>query len=120
MKQNIDDAFIRRLRFIVQFPFPDDHYRELIWQRVFPREAPLDTRVNFRWLAKQLKVSGGHIKNISLRAAFLAIERDGSIDMDCLITAARREAEKTGKIATLPDFRIPGERAVRLETAEVL
>jgi hypothetical protein len=40
--------------------------------------------------------------------------------MDCLITAARREAEKTGKIAALPDFRIPGERAERLETAEVL
>lgn len=105
MKQNLDEAFVRRMRFIIHFPFPNDDDRERIWHGVFPVDAPLADDVNFRWLARKLKITGGNIKNISLRAAFLALERNSAIGMDCLIEAARRENEKIGKVDGLGDFR---------------
>ncbi|HET9532395.1 MAG TPA: ATP-binding protein [Blastocatellia bacterium] len=119
MKHNLDEAFVRRMRFIIHFPFPSDADRELIWERSFPKDAPLGRDIDFRWLARKLKITGGHIKNISLRAAFLAIERQGLIDMDCLVEAARREIEKTGKISSLTDFRPRENPKESFETAEV-
>lgn len=107
MKQNMDDAFVRRLRFIVPFPFPTEDDRELIWQKCFPPDAPLHDDVDFRWLARKVNVAGGNIKNISLRAAFLAVDRDGVIDMDCLIDATKREIEKIGKVFAMAEFRPP-------------
>jgi SpoVK/Ycf46/Vps4 family AAA+-type ATPase len=104
-KQNLDEAFIRRLRFIIHFPFPDDQHRLKIWTQVFPREAPLGSDVDFRWLARKLKIAGGHIRSISVRAAYLAAARQTSIDMACIREAARRELEKFGKTWT------PGESA---------
>lgn len=112
MKQNMDEAFVRRMRFIIHFPFPSDIERQLIWEKSFPREAPLGKDVDFRWLARKLKITGGHIKNISLRAAFLAVERNGVIDMDCLKEAATRETGKMGKIISLGNSEMrpdPGE-----------
>ena len=105
MKQNLDEAFVRRMRFIINFPFPNDDDRERIWHKAFPCDAPLAEDVDFRWLSRKLKITGGNIKNISLRAAFLAIERTGVIGMDCLIDAAKRENEKIGKIDLLADYR---------------
>ncbi|HYV10273.1 MAG TPA: ATP-binding protein [Pyrinomonadaceae bacterium] len=104
MKQNLDEAFVRRMRFIIHFPFPTDEDRERIWHKVFPGNAPLGDDVNFRWLSRKLKIAGGNIKNISLRAAFLAVEQDGRISMDCVVEAAKRESEKIGKIDGLADF----------------
>ena len=105
MKQNLDEAFVRRMRFIINFPFPTDEDRERIWHKAFPADAPLADDVDFLWLSRKLKITGGHIKNISLRAAFLAIERSGQIGMDCLIDAAKRENEKVGKIDLLSEYR---------------
>ena len=104
MKQNMDEAFVRRMRFIIHFPFPSEIEREGIWEKAFPSSAPLSSEVDFRWLARKLKITGGHIKNISLRAAFLASARRTAIDMDCLVEAARRELGKTGKIIALGDY----------------
>jgi winged helix domain-containing protein/ATPase family protein associated with various cellular activities (AAA) len=104
MKQNLDEAFVRRMRFIIHFPFPTDDDRERIWHKVFPGNAPLGDDVNFRWLSRKLKIAGGNIKNISLRAAFLAVEQDGRISMECVVEAAKRESEKIGKIDGLADF----------------
>ena len=106
MKQNLDEAFVRRMRFIIHFPFPNDDDRERIWGKVFPQNAPMGEDVNFRWLSRKLKITGGNIKNISLRAAFLALEKNTPIGMDCLIEAARRENEKIGKVDGLGDFRV--------------
>jgi hypothetical protein len=119
MKQNLDEAFVRRMRFIINFPFPSDEDRERIWQKAFPSNAPLSNDVDFRWLARKLKITGGNIKNISLRAAFLAIERQGVIGMDCLVDAAKRENEKIGKIDALIEYR--GRESARdsLAVAEV-
>ena len=118
MRQNVDEAFVRRMRFIVHFPFPGDEDRERIWQKTFPANAPLAAEVDFRWLARKLKITGGNIKNISLRAAFLALERQGVICMDCIIDAAKRENEKIGKIVALAGFR-GREPDKTLEVAEV-
>ena len=61
---------MRRLRFIVDFPFPDAAHRLRIWQSVFPPQADLEA-IDFAWLAR-FEISGGHIRNIALAAAFLA------------------------------------------------
>ena len=107
MKQNMDEAFVRRLRFIVHFHSPSEKERELIWKKAFPKCAPLGDDVDFEWLARKLDVTGGNIKSISLRAAFLAIDRGTDIDMKCLIEATKREIEKIGKILTIGEFRPP-------------
>jgi SpoVK/Ycf46/Vps4 family AAA+-type ATPase len=118
MKQNMDEAFVRRMRFIIHFPFPNETERERIWEKSFPDDAPLDADVDFRWLSRKLKIAGGHIKNISLRAAFLASERRGVIGMDCLVEAARREGKKMGKAVVLGDFNTPESHDLALEAVE--
>jgi hypothetical protein len=76
----------------VTFPFPDAAHREAIWQRVFPAGTPTQG-LDARKLA-QLNVTGGHIRNIALNAAFLAAESRGIVDMGHLLQAAKLEAHK--------------------------
>jgi SpoVK/Ycf46/Vps4 family AAA+-type ATPase len=113
MKQNMDEAFVRRLRFIIHFPFPSDEDRERIWRQIFPADTPLAGELDFRWLARKLKLTAGHIKNISLRAAFLAVDGEGVVTMNCILEAARREMEKFGKVYDPADYRAPGIRAAK-------
>ena len=72
MKSALDTAFLRRLRFVVQFPFPDAAQRAEIWRRVFPAPTPTEG-LDFAQLAR-LQVAGGNIRNMALNAAFLAAE----------------------------------------------
>ncbi len=95
LKQSIDTAFQRRLRFIVQFPFPDTAARSAIWQRVFPQHAPL-LDIDVAKLAR-LSLSGGHIRNLALNAAFLAAEEASAIGMRHLRSAAEAEFAKLEK-----------------------
>ena len=118
MKQNVDEAFVRRMRFIIHFPFPAEEDRARIWRKSFPAGAPLGD-VDFGWLAKHLKITGGNIKSISLRAAFMAVERQSEIDMDCLVEAAKREMEKIGKISALAEYQARPPRAETIQVAEV-
>jgi hypothetical protein len=92
LKSSLDKAFQRRLRFIVNFPFPDVSQREAIWSRVFPANTPT-AGLDSSKLA-QLNVTGGNIRNIALNAAFLAAESEKSIEMGHLLQAARLEAQK--------------------------
>ncbi len=92
LKSALDGAFLRRLRFIVRFPFPDAAQREEIWRRVFPAATPTDA-LDFGRLAR-LAVSGGDIRNIALGAAFLAAEADQPVRMSHLLQAARNECQK--------------------------
>src|SRR5262249_6092260 len=64
--KNMDDAFVRRLRFIIEFPMPGEEERRRIWEQVFPAEAPLAADVDFGFLARRLEVAGGVIRNIAL------------------------------------------------------
>jgi ATP-dependent 26S proteasome regulatory subunit len=98
LRQHLDEAFVRRMRFIVEFPFPDGEYRRRIWEVTFPREAPLSSEIDFSVLAREIKLAGGNIKNIAVAAAFYAASEGATIDTSHLIKAARREHQKLGRV----------------------
>jgi hypothetical protein len=92
MKQALDVAFTRRIRFILQFPFPDAQQRAEIWRRTFPTATPTEG-LDVDRLAR-LNVTGGNIRNIALGAAFLAAEDGKSVCTEHLLRAARAEYAK--------------------------
>jgi len=94
-KAALDVAFQRRLRFVVQFPFPDEAHREAIWRCVFPTRTPVD-RLDYARLAR-LNMAGGNIRNIALAAAFRAVEDGRSVSMMHLLEAAHLEASKSDR-----------------------
>lgn len=96
LRQNIDDAFLRRMQFAVEFPFPDERHRELIWKGIFPAEAEVSPAIDYAFLANRLRISGGLIKNISLAAAFFAATENVKISMNHIMRAAKREYAKIG------------------------
>jgi hypothetical protein len=98
LKSGLDAAFFRRLRFVVQFPFPDAAQRAQIWQRVFPPETPTEG-LDLERLAR-LHVAGGNIRNIALHAAFLAAECGEPVRMTHVLRAARGEFAKLEKTLT--------------------
>ncbi|VVB73071.1 Proteasome-activating nucleotidase [uncultured archaeon] len=98
MKNALDPAFLRRIRFVVQFPFPDVDQRREIWKRIFPQGAPLEG-LDYRKLAR-LNIAGGNIRNIALGAAFLAADAGEPIRMGHLLKAAQSEYTKLEKPLT--------------------
>ncbi len=98
LKSALDTAFLRRLRFVVQFPFPDSPQRAEIWRRIFPKETPT-TALDVAPLAR-LNVSGGNIRNIAINAAFLAAAAGQPVAMPHLLSAARSEYAKLEKSLT--------------------
>lgn len=111
LRSHLDPAFLRRLRFIVEFPFPGEAERRRIWELSLPDGAPRDG-VDFGRLA-QLNVTGGAIRNVALNAAFLAAESGRPISMSHLRAAVRAEYEKLGKPLTDSEFRGWAPEAVR-------
>jgi SpoVK/Ycf46/Vps4 family AAA+-type ATPase len=103
-KRNIDDAFIRRLDFVVDFPFPEAEDRRRIWSLVIPDAAPLADDVDLDFLATQFKLSGGAIRNCSLAAAFQAADGDTEIQMRHLVRAVAQEYAKQGRLTLEADF----------------
>ncbi|MES0492133.1 MAG: AAA family ATPase, partial [Leptospirales bacterium] len=97
IRQNMDNAFLRRINFIIEFPFPDGKLRAKLWQKIFPERAPLDPGLDFTFLSKKMELTGGNIKNIALAAAYNASANGDNITMTHLIKAAKREIEKMGK-----------------------
>ncbi|WP_224284938.1 ATP-binding protein, partial [Streptomyces sp. LS1784] len=89
MKKALDPAFMRRIRFVADFPFPGVPERAEIWRRVIPAQTPSQD-VDPERLA-QLTVAGGSIRNIALSAAFLAADEDCPMQMRHLLAAARTE-----------------------------
>jgi SpoVK/Ycf46/Vps4 family AAA+-type ATPase len=109
LRGNLDDAFVRRLAFAVHFPFPDVPSRERIWRNIWPTLAPVDPELDVALLAQRFTLSGGHIRNIALAAAFLAAQRDARIEMRDVLHATRREYQKLGKTLTTADLAPFGE-----------
>ncbi len=97
LSKNIDDAFLRRMQIVIEFPFPDETQRKLIWTSIFPKESPLGKDIDYRFLSEKIKLAGGNIKNMALAAAFYAVENSGEIGMHHIMHAARREYQKIGK-----------------------
>jgi SpoVK/Ycf46/Vps4 family AAA+-type ATPase len=104
LSKNIDGAFLRRMRFVIDFPFPDKEQRKQIWEGIFPYEAPISRDLNFEFISEKLNLSGGNIKNIALTAAFYAAEDSFEIGMRQIMRAARREYIKMGKPFLKEDF----------------
>lgn len=103
MKSALDTAFLRRIRFIVHFPFPDATLRAAIWERIFPPETPTQD-LQPEKLA-QLNVAGGNIRNIALAAAFFAAEEETPVTMRHVLRAARSEYAKMEKSLTNEEVR---------------
>jgi hypothetical protein len=103
-KRNIDDAFMRRLDFVVDFPFPEAADRRKIWALLLPREAPVADDIDLDFLATQFKLSGGAIRNCSLAAAFQAADHDDRIRMRHLVRAVAQEYGKQGRLTLEADF----------------
>ncbi|EMI22000.1 ATPase, AAA family protein [Rhodopirellula maiorica SM1] len=102
-KQSLDPAFTRRLRFIIDFNFPEAAERKQIWHRVFPESTPL-SGLDYNHLAK-LRLTGGNIYNIALNAAFAAASDLPSIDMPTILAASKSEMIKSQKPLNASDFR---------------
>jgi hypothetical protein len=112
VRHHMDEAFLRRLTFVVQFPFPDDAQRQQIWERIWPAETPLSPDLDFARVARLFKLAGGNVKNVALAAAFAAAERGEAVEMRDIVHAVRREYQKLGKNVTeaefVPDARLQG------------
>jgi hypothetical protein len=103
MKSALDQAFLRRLRFIVNLPFPGPADRKRIWGKVFPPETPVDG-LDYDRLAR-LNLTGGSIHNIALNAAFLAAKEGKPVTMSLILDAARTEFRKLERPINEADFR---------------
>lgn len=116
LRKNMDDAFVRRLQFTVEFPFPDQSERHRIWQRIWPKDTPLDEALDLELLATRYELAGGNIKNIAVAAAFLAADDGQVVRMDHVIQATQREYQKTGKLILEDHEAAPTTRLVRRRT----
>lgn len=93
---NIDEAFMRRVRFVVNFPVPDDLHRNRIWRRIFPAGTPLG-QLDYRHLAR-FKMAGGSIYNAALNASFRAAKEESQVEMPHILEAVRLEFDKGGRL----------------------
>ena len=107
LRQNLDDAFLRRLAFTVQFPFPDEAGRRRIWAGIWPTETPLAPDVDAEWLAGRFQLSGGNIRNVAVASAYLAVEDDSVVTLSHVLRAVQSEFQKMGKILTAAELALP-------------
>jgi len=101
---NIDEAFLRRMQFLIELPFPDDKLRMMMWKGIFPKDAPLAKDLDYKFFSEKLKLAGGNIKNIAVTAAFFAAENSREIGMHHILLASKREYQKLGKPFLKADF----------------
>lgn len=103
LRKNMDDAFVRRIQFTIEFPFPGVDQRLAIWQRIWPKDIPHDD-LDLEFMARRFEISGGNIRNIALSAAFLAAEDGACLRMKHLIRATWQEYQKMGKVVMEGEF----------------
>ena len=96
LKSHLDESFLRRLRFLVDFPFPDARLREAIWRRMFPPRT-ISRGLDFAALAR-MEITGGNIRTIAVNAAFLAAAAGVPVGTEHVMRAARREYRKLDKL----------------------
>ena len=98
LMQNFDDAYKRRMKFIIRFNLPQKEQRIQMWKKVFPEQMPLEGDIDIDYLAGNFELSGASIKNIALNAAFMAASRQEITGMEHIMEALQQEYEKSGKI----------------------
>jgi hypothetical protein len=104
LRANLDEAFTRRLQFAVDFPFPDEHYRQRIWETLFPSDVPREPDLDFGLLARRFRFSGGNIRNVLVSAAYLAAADGRRVGMKHLLHGTRRELQKMGRLVKDQDM----------------
>ena len=104
LRANLDEAFLRRLDVIVDFPMPDDEDRRRLWERHLPAVLPRADDVDLPFLARAFKLSGGNIRNICLAAAFFTAADRRPVTMTDLIRATDREYQKLGRLTHEAEF----------------
>jgi hypothetical protein len=102
--RNMDEAFVRRLDVVVDFPPPQADTRRRLWRALLPDEAPVGDDVDLDFLADRFELTGGGIRNCTLAAAFLAAEDGTSIGMSHVIRAVALEYAKLGRLTVEADF----------------
>jgi ATPase family associated with various cellular activities (AAA) len=109
-KSDLDDAFLRRLRYIIDFPFPGTPERKRIWQQVIPKAVDYSS-IDISFLARQFQLTGGHIRSIVFNACLQAAKsqkeaakHSGTLSMKHIITALKREYDKMGRTLNLEYF----------------
>jgi SpoVK/Ycf46/Vps4 family AAA+-type ATPase len=102
---NIDNAFFRRISYVIHFEFPDKEARKKIWQNIYPKEVPMAGDIDFNYLARQFEIAGGNIKNIALTSLFIAVQSEKKIlEMSHILMAMKYELTKQGKTLLRDDF----------------
>jgi hypothetical protein len=104
LRKNMDNAFLRRIQFAVEFPLPKAAERLQIWTKVWPPAAELGADLDLEFMADHLELAGGHIRNVAMMAAFLACEESTPISMAHLVCATRREYQKLGRHCMPDEF----------------
>jgi hypothetical protein len=110
-KKDLDEAFLRRLRYIVDFPFPDKRERKKIWQQVVPAHAG-SSELEFDFLAEQFQLAGGNIRSIVFNACLQSADGSGlrngagsgRLSMKEIIVAAKREYDKMNRTLSLEQY----------------
>ena len=97
-RKNMDEAFVRRMHFMIDFPLPNPEERLRIWQSIWPSSTPRSEDLDLPYVSRRFELSGGNVRNIALGAAFLAADNGGVVNMPHLLHAIRREYQKMGKI----------------------
>jgi hypothetical protein len=105
LAKNIDQAFSRRLHYVLEFPRPDAPLRERLWRTILPPEVPIAGDVDFEFLGRQFDLAGGDIKTVALDAAFIAASDNRPVGMSDLIGAVSRQMLKQGRPPSASDFK---------------
>ena len=112
-RRNMDDAFVRRMHFAIEFPFPNENDRRRIWKRIWPDDMPRTPELDLDFMAGRFEVAGGNIRNIALAAAFMAADDGRVVNTSHLIRATQREYQKMGKVMMGDEFGEYAEHVVR-------
>ena len=103
-RKNMDEAFVRRLQFTVEFPFPNESDRRRIWEGIWPENTPRASSLDLEFMARRFDITGGNIRNIAVAAAFLAADDGNVVTMQHLVQSTKREFQKMGKVLAENEF----------------
>ena len=104
LHKNLDEAFVRRMHFTVEFPLPNEKNRRRIWEKIWPATMPRNPALDLDFMARRFELAGGNIRNVALAAAFLAADDGNVVEMSHLIRAIQREYQKMGKVVVDGEF----------------
>jgi SpoVK/Ycf46/Vps4 family AAA+-type ATPase len=101
---NFDEAFQRRMQYIINIPLPGAQQRLQLWRSVFPEDAPMEEGIDFEFLAKQFELSGSRIKSIAIGAAYYAAEEQCPIGAIHIIRALQADMMKSRRMLSAAEL----------------